>query len=354
MSDADLRLETPASRRSFLRAGALSAVALPAVVSAIGACGETKVAAARPGAPAAPPPPEPTARQKADAMDAMHEKGIKAFPATTAGKGNQPLAPRIDKSVKVYELTSEEIQWEVEPGRRVKAWAYNGQVPGPQIRAREGDRVRVILHNKLPESTSIHFHGLELPNSQDGVPFITQPPVKPGESFTYEFTVPNAGSHMYHSHHNAAIQVGNGLLGAFIVEPRRPSPAHAADVDYVMVLNDGSHGYTLNGKGFPATEPLVCKQGQTVRIRFMNEGMMIHPMHLHGNHMTVIAKDGWDQPMPWNCDTLNIAPGERWDVLVRATNPGTWAFHCHILPHAESQHGMFGMVTALIVRPAVA
>ena len=106
--------------------------------------------------------------------------------------------------MKVYELTAEEIQWEVEPGRKVKAWAYNGQVPGPQIRVREGDRVRVILKNELPESTAIHFHGLELPNDQDGVPFITQPPVKPGESYTYEFTVPNAGSHMYHSHHNAA------------------------------------------------------------------------------------------------------------------------------------------------------
>lgn len=347
------------SRRSFLRNGAVSAVALPAVVSAIGACTDSKVptpaaAATKPVLPDSTPPKVPTARQKAEEMDAMHEKGIKAFPAKTAGKGNQLLAPRLEKGVTVFDLTSEEIQWEVEPGRVVKAWAYNGQVPGPQIRVREGDRVRVNLNNKLAESTSIHFHGLELPNSQDGVPFITQPPVKPGESFTYEFTVPNAGSHMYHSHHNAAIQVGNGLLGAFVVEPKRPLPAHAADVDYVMVLNDGSQGYTLNGKSFPATEPLVCNQGQTVRIRFMNEGMMIHPMHLHGNHMTVIAKDGWDQPMPFRCDTLNIAPGERWDVLVKATNPGTWAFHCHILPHAESQHGMFGMVTALIVKPSVA
>ena len=341
------------SRRAFLRKGAAVAVALPALATTLGACEETKAAAApavRPDsiAPVAPPPL--SARQKADAMDAMHEKGIKAFPAKTAGKGNQLFAPRLENGVKVYEVTAEEIEWEVEPGRKVKAWAYNGQVPGPQIRVREGDRVRVILTNKLSQSTSIHFHGLELPIDQDGVPFITQPPVKPGESFTYEFTVPNAGSHMYHSHHNAAVQVGNGLLGAFIVEPRRARPAHKADVDYVMVLNDGSHGYTLNGKGFPATEPVVCTQGQTVRIRFMNEGMMIHPMHLHGMHMTVIAKDGWDQPAPWKCDTLNIAPGERWDVLVRATNPGTWAFHCHILPHAESEHGMFGMVTALVVQ----
>jgi FtsP/CotA-like multicopper oxidase with cupredoxin domain len=115
------------------------------------------------------------------------------------------------------------------------------------------------------------------------------------------------------------------------------------------VLNDGAHGYTFNGKSFPATQPVTAKLGQTVRIRFMNEGMMIHPMHLHGMHMTVIAKDGWPVPAPWRCDTLNVAPGERWDVIVNCNNPGTWAFHCHILPHAETDHGMYGMVTALIV-----
>lgn len=349
VSELDHSLTT---RRNFLRQGAAVAVVLPAAVAALG-CSDDKKAEAQPHPPAngaaAPAPAPLSTREQADQMDAMHEKGVKAFPAKTAGKGNQPFQPRMVGGVKVFDVTCQEVQWEVEPGRTVKAWTYNGQVPGPQIRVREGDRVRMIVKNELPESTVVHFHGLELPNDQDGVPFITQPPIKPGETFTYEFTVPNAGSHMYHSHHNAAKQVGAGLLGAFIVEPRTPRPEHKADVDYVMVLNDGAHGYTLNGKGFPATEPVVAKLGQTVRIRFMNEGMMIHPMHLHGIHMTVIAKDGWDQPAPWKCDTLNIAPGERWDVLVRATNPGVWAFHCHILPHAESDHGMFGMVTALIV-----
>jgi len=215
---------------------------------------------------------------------------------------------------------------------------------------KQGDRVRVILHNQLPESTSIHFHGLELPNDMDGVPYITQPPVKPGQSFTYEFTVPNAGSNMYHSHHDSTKQVGLGLLGAFIVEPKEKAAHDTVDVDEVLILNDGVHGYTFNGKSFPATQPLVAKLGQKLRIRFMNEGMMIHPMHLHGIHMTVVAKDGWDVPAPWRCDTLNVAPGERWDVIVNCNNPGTWAFHCHILPHAESEHGMFGMVTALIVQ----
>lgn len=299
---------------------------------------------------AAHPAVVPTARENADAMDAMHEKGMKAFPAATKVKGGQRMKPRLDGGVKVFELTAREIQWETTPGNFVKAWAYNDMVPGPEIRVKEGERVRVVLKNELPESTVIHFHGLELPIALDGVPFITQPPVKPGTSYTYEFVVPNSGSHMYHSHHNAAKQVGLGLLGAFIVEPKQPRAIEKVDVDYVMVLNDGFHGYTLNGKGFPATEPLVAKLGQKVRIRFMNEGMMIHPMHLHGMHMTVIDKDGWPQPAPWKCDTLNIAPGERWDVIVNCVNPGTWAFHCHILPHAETEHGMFGMVTALIVQ----
>ncbi len=283
-------------------------------------------------------------------MDRLHEAGVKAFPAATKGKGGVLMQPRIERGVKVYDLTATTLRWETEPGKFVEAWAYNEQVPGPEIRVREGDRVRLNVRNELPESTAVHLHGLELPNDQDGVPFITQPPIRPGETYTYEFTVPNAGSHMYHSHYNAAKQVALGLLGAFIVEPRDRSKEPKVDVDYTMVLNDGAHGYTLNGKGFPATEPIVCRLGQTVRIRFMNEGMMIHPMHLHGMHMTVIAKDGWDQPMPWKCDTLNVAPGERWDVIVKANNPGVWAFHCHVLPHAEGPHGMFGMVTALIVQ----
>jgi FtsP/CotA-like multicopper oxidase with cupredoxin domain len=321
------------------------------------ACGDTKGAAVsaqapgghEPDAHAAPGAAATDVRTRADQMDAHHEAGVKAFPAKTEGKGNQVMAPTMVAGVKVFELTASEISWETKPGTRVTAWAYNNQIPGPQIRVKEGERVRVVLHNKLSESTAIHFHGLEIPNDQDGVPFITQPPVKPGESYTYEFTVPNSGSHMYHSHHNAAMQVGKGLLGAFVVEPRDARREPKVAVDYVMILNDGAHGFTLNGKEFPATEPVVCKRGDTVRLRFMNEGMMIHPMHLHGMHMTVIAKDGWPQPMPWKCDTINVAPGERWDVLVNATNPGTWAFHCHILTHAESANGMFGMVTVMVV-----
>jgi FtsP/CotA-like multicopper oxidase with cupredoxin domain len=371
-------LGVPASRRAFLRQASLATVAA-GVGGALSACAQGDAAqqqgnaaaapvasdhsggsmAAHPAAPAAIPNPLSAgayggltlaqARARADQMDAMHEKGVKAFPAPTRGKGNQLMDPRIENGVKVFELTARPVQWETEPGKSVLAWAYNDQVPGPQIRVTEGDRVRLVIKNELPESTAIHCHGVVVPIAQDGVPFITQPPVKPGESFTYEFVAKNPGSHMYHSHINAAKQVGSGLLGAFIIEPKRQRAVERADVDFVMVLNDGVHGYTLNGKGFPATEPIKAKLGQKVRVRFMNEGMMIHPMHLHGMPMTVIDKDGWPQPAPWKCDTLNIAPGERWDVIIDCDNPGVWAFHCHILPHAEGEHGMFGMVTALIV-----
>jgi FtsP/CotA-like multicopper oxidase with cupredoxin domain len=347
-----------ATRRAFIRKTALTAMAAP-MVATLSSCdtsaADQKNVSATPadsdhsGGTTAPHVAPASVVAKADEMDAMHEKGVKAFPARTEGKGGQPLAPRLVGGVKVFDLTCRTVQWEVEPGRRVEAWTYNGQLPGPEIRVREGDRLRINVRNDLPESTAVHFHGLIVPNDMDGVPFITQPPIKPGQSFTYEFTVRNAGSHMYHSHHNAAVQVGRGLLGAFIVEPKNAASEPKVDVDYVMILNDGAHGYTINGKGFPATEPIKAKKGQRIRVRYMNEGMMIHPMHLHGMPMQVIAKDGWKQPAPWMCDTLNIGPGERWDVIIEATEPGVWAFHCHILPHAETPHGMFGMVTALIV-----
>ena len=349
------------SRRTFLRTTAVTALA----GGVLAACKRASHDAVEHAALSQKPPvakdgpdsggtmaahPAAVPQSDADRMDAMHEAGIKAFPAKTAGKGNQLLVPVMDGKTKVFTLTARPIKWETAPGTIANAWAYNDQVPGPMIRVKQGDRVRVVLKNGLPESTSIHFHGLMVPNDQDGVPFITQPPVKPGASYTYEFTVRNAGSNMYHSHHNSTKQVGMGLLGAFIVDPTSPRAIERADIDHVMILNDSGQGYTLNGKGFPATEPIVAKRGQKVRIRFMNEGIMIHPMHLHGMPMTVISKDGWPQPMPWKCDTLNIAPGERWDVIVDCTELGTWAFHCHILPHAESDHGMFGMVTALIVQ----
>lgn len=351
------RTTGPLSRRGFV--GVLGTISAGLV--GLVACGKEvppTVAAAASGASdthqmagaATPAVSSSSGALTADEMDKMHEAGIKAFPAKTAALGGQPLAPRMEGEFKVFDLVVKKVQWEVEPGKFFEAWGYNGMVPGPELRVTEGDKVRVVVKNELAESTAVHFHGQMAPNSMDGVPFVTQPPIKPGTNFTYEFTAKPAGTHMYHSHHNSTKQTGLGLLGAFIVDPKDPNSRPAFDKEWTMVLNDGPHGFTINGKGFPATQPFVCKQGERLLIRYMNEGQLLHPMHLHGMPQQVIARDGYLLPQPYLCDTLTIAPGERWDVIVEATELGTWVFHCHVLSHAEAEHGMFGMVTALIVK----
>ncbi|MCW5849149.1 MAG: multicopper oxidase domain-containing protein [Anaerolineae bacterium] len=286
----------------------------------------------------------------ADDMDAMHERGLKMFPAKTEGLGGQPLAFKLDGDVKVFEITCKEVNWEVEPGKRVKSMTYNGTVPGPEIRVTEGDKVRLIVKNDLPQSTGVHCHGIHTPNNMDGVPYLTQPPIKPGQTFIYEFVAKPSGTHMYHSHHNAAEQVAAGLLGPFIVEPKDKTKSKWQwDKEYTIILNDGPHGFTLNGKSFPATSPLTAKKGQKILVRFVHEGSQMHPMHLHGMPMRVIAHDGYPLQYDFQLDTLDISPGQRKDVLIECEEPGAWAFHCHVLGHAESPKGMFGMVTALII-----
>ncbi|MGE0544565.1 MAG: multicopper oxidase family protein [Dehalococcoidia bacterium] len=291
----------------------------------------------------------PRAGSSADEMDRHHEEGITSFPAKTKGIGGQPLAFEMDGDTKVFTLTCDAVRWEVRPEEYKDAFAYNGTLPGPEIRVTEGDRVRFVVTNNLPESTSVHWHGLRTPNGMDGVPFITQPPIKPGATFTYEFVAEPAGTHMYHSHHNAMEQVGKGLLGPFIIEPRDRSTYPAFDREYTIVLNDTLLGFTLNGKSFPATQPLKASLGERVLVRYLNEGLMNHPMHLHGMPMQVVAKDGYLLSSPYFCDNLDIAPGDRYEVIIEADNPGTWAFHCHTLSHAEAPTGMFGLVTVLIV-----
>ena len=238
----------------------------------------------------------------------------------------------------------------MEPGKVIKnAYTYNGIVPGPIIRITEGDKVRVNVKNEMQVSTTVHFHGVLAPNKVDGVGYVTQDPITPGTTFTYEFTAKNPGSHMYHSHHDAAEQVTKGMMAAFIIEPKDKSKDPAYDKEYIMVLNDTGIGLTINGKSFPYTQPLTAKLGQKLRIRYMNEGLLIHPMHLHGIPQLVFSKDGYNLASPYWADTLNIAPGERYDVVVDCNEPGLWAYHCHILTHAESNKGMFGMVTVLVI-----
>ena len=228
------------------------------------------------------------------------------------------------------------------------AYTYNGIVPGPIIRITEGDKIRVNVKNEMQLSTTVHWHGVLVPNKMDGVAYVTQPPIDPGTTYTYEFTARNPGSHMYHSHHDAAEQVTKGMMAAFIIDPKDKSKDPAYDKEYIMVLNDTGIGLTINGKSFPYTQPLTAKLGQKLRIRYMNEGLMIHPMHLHGMYQSVFAKDGANLPAPYLADTLTVAPGERYDVIVDCQEPGLWAYHCHILTHAESNKGMFGMVTVLV------
>lgn len=288
-------------------------------------------------------------------MDDRHKEGIDLFlknaeSPITKGVGATELDWKTEDGVRVFELTCQNVEWEVTPGKVEKAMAFNGIVPGPTLRVVEGQPVRVHVRNDMDQSTAVHWHGQRVPNAMDGVPFVTQKPIKPGETFTYEFTPSPFGSHMYHSHHNAAEQVGKGLLGALLVEPANRSDEPSYDKEYLYILNDVLGGFTINGKGFPATTPYTAKPGERVRFRFMNEGQMVHPIHLHGLTLEIFARDGYPLPQPFRCDTITVAPGERWDAIVVADNPGLWAFHCHILSHAESPQGMFGMVNVLIVK----
>jgi FtsP/CotA-like multicopper oxidase with cupredoxin domain len=204
----------------------------------------------------------------------------------------QPLKPELDGDVKAFKFTIDEISQQIDEVKPpVAALGYNKQWPGPTIRVNQGDKVRAIFTNNLKESTGVHFHGVQFDDFfQDGVPFVTQKPIAPGETHTYEFTANNAGSMMYHSHHNATDQVGRSLLGAFLVEPK--TRLVKADREYVWISNDTLGGFTINGHGFPTTVPVLAAVGETVLIRFMNEGVMMHPWHSHGYVMKVVARVG--------------------------------------------------------------
>jgi FtsP/CotA-like multicopper oxidase with cupredoxin domain len=280
--------------------------------------------------------------------------------------GNQPMEPEVlADGTKRFEVTAEITDWEVSPGNVVKAWTYNRQVPGPWIRVEPGDKVELVLHNELPISSDIHLHGIDVPFEQDGVAPITQPYVRPGKSYTYSFTAastPKLG--MYHAHMHGQVAIVNGLFAIFQVgDAALPAGRTIADVQVPagidptkirqipMVVNDaGVIGLTLNGKSFPETEPIVAKKGEWLLIHFFNEGLQGHPMHLHRQPQLVVAKDGYPLEAPYRADTVWVAPGERYTVLVKAEDVGTWAFHCHIVSHAENDDGLFGMVTAMVVQ----
>ena len=298
-------------------------------------------------------------------MDQMMIDSMRAFPAETEGVGNIPLEPTEIKAdgTKVFDLTASVIEWEVSPGEIVDAWAYNGMVPGPWIKLDVGDRVEINVTNETELSTDVHWHGVSTPNNMDGVSPYTQDPIAPGETFTYAFEAERPAIGMYHAHLHSQISVPNGMFAPFTIgETPIPYGTTVSGIEVPqdleiaqeipMVLNDaGVIGLSLNGKSFPATQPYVVDEGDWLVYHYYNEGLQIHPMHQHQFPQLVFAKDGIPLDHPYWADTVNVAPGERYSVLVHADRAGTWVWHCHILTHVENEEGMFGMVTALIVEP---
>lgn len=297
------------------------------------------------------------------------------YRAPVDASGDQPLEPVMDGDVKVFRLETSIIEWSILDDQRVMAYAVNRQVPGPRIRVTQGDAVRIEVTNNLPESTSIHWHGLIVPNQFDGPAYITQEPIPPGGSFTYEFTVNQAGTFFYHSHDNADRQEALGLYGAFIIDPADPAAAPDVDQEVVIQLQewlerdgftfpampmDGAQPnfFTINGKAWPATQRVQARVGDRILFRFIgSQSGFIHPMHIHGGPFEIVATDG--QPVPDGAvlekDTVNIAPGERYDVIWTAREPGTWILHCHINHHTTNdnveEEGAGGLTMAIEVAP---
>jgi FtsP/CotA-like multicopper oxidase with cupredoxin domain len=263
-----------------------------------------------------------------------------------------PALPfEIDNGVKVFRLIAEPVRTEFLAGRVVDAWGFNGSVPGPTIEVTEGDRVRIILENRLPEMFAPHWHGLEIPIEMDGVPGISQPPIPPGGSFTYEFTLRQNGTFFYHSH--MAMQEMMGMIGFFIIHPRE---AHqpAVDRDFGMIMQEWMilpnntvpntlamefNWLTFNGKAGPATTPLVVKRGERVRIRLVNLGMDHHPVHLHGHQFHVTGTEAGRGAGPFTLkeNTVLVGVAQARDIEFVAEHPGDWMLHCHLPHHMMNQ-----------------
>jgi FtsP/CotA-like multicopper oxidase with cupredoxin domain len=275
-----------------------------------------------------------------------------------------------EPSLREFFLTAEEIDWEIMPGTTVRAWAYNGQMPGPEIRVREGDRVRVTLRNELPVGTTVHWHGVNLPPEMDGPVGLNQAAVEPGEAFVYDFVAQPGGSRMYHSHADPTAQIALGLYGPLIVEPREPGPAY--DREYTYMLNEwdleltpdvatgraprgprdqllrggelGTDLFLMNGHAHESIPPIRLAEGELVLIRLMNLGNLPHAIHTHGHSFRIVATDG--NPVPQGMelvkDTVLLGPGERYDIELTGDNPGVWMFHCHMENHAAN--GMMSLI----------
>jgi len=271
------------------------------------------------------------------------------IPVQTPGINNLPFT--LDNGVKVFHLVAEPVKQHLLPGKVIDLWGFNGSAPGPTIQVNQGDRVRIIVENHLPEPTSMHWHGFEIPNNMDGGPGVSQEPIKPGERFVYEFTLHQAGTYFYHSH--MAMQEMFGMLGAFIMHPK-VTYSPPVDRDFVLLLQEYAvlpnnsvpnsmnmefNWLVMNGKAGPAIPPLIVRLGDRVRIRFINLGMDHHPIHLHGHTFYVTGTEGGRIPqsawIPGNTVLVGVAQAR--DIEFVASNPGDWMLHCHLPHHMMNQ-----------------
>ncbi len=291
-------------------------------------------------------------------MAAVHPRLV-SRKAEPQARGDVPLEPKMEGGVKVFELETGVVRWNILPEVSVEGYAFNGQVPGPRLRVTEGDRIRIKVTNRLAESTTVHWHGLIVPNNMDGPAMITQAPIPPGGSYTYEFTTEQAGTFFYHTHDHADRQQALGLYGALIIDPKDPSKEPAADKEYVIqlqewlkregltypaMLMEGAmpNYFTINGKAYPETETIRMRVGETIKLRFIGtNNNFVHPMHVHGGPFTVVARDGYvlAEAARFEADTVNVGPGQRYDVIWKARMPGKWLVHCHI-PHHNTNNNV--------------
>jgi FtsP/CotA-like multicopper oxidase with cupredoxin domain len=295
-----------------------------------------------------------TAGTSADAMRDMAaaDPRLVTYIAPIAARGDGLLEPHIENGVKVYHLDASVIRWNILPNVPVTAYAINHQVPGPRLEFTEGDHVRIEFTNHLPDSATMHWHGLVVPNRMDGPGYITQIPVPPGGSYTYEYIVRQHGTYFYHSHTQPDRQQALGLYGALVIKPKDAADEIRADheltvqlqewlkrdgLTYPAMLMEGGlpNYFTINGKSYPATDTVHMRVGETVKFRFIgSNNNFIHPKHMHGGPFTVVARDGVTlaPPARFEADVINVGPGQRYDVIWPAREPGKWILHCHI-PH---------------------
>jgi FtsP/CotA-like multicopper oxidase with cupredoxin domain len=291
---------------------------------------------------------------EADNLPRQNSAARRFRPVITPNGSTLPWTMR--DGLKEYHLIAEPVEREFAPGMTVKCWGYNGQTPGPTIEAVEGDRVRILVTNRLPEHTTIHWHGIFVPNGMDGVGGLNQPHIKPGETYVYEFDLRQHGTFMYHPHADEMVQMAVGMMGFFIVHPRTAENP-PIDRDFAIMLHEWAvhpgtyrpdpavmldfNMFTFNSRVFPGTDPLVVKLGDRVRIRLGNLSMDEHPIHIHGHHFWVAATDGGKIPTTarWPETTVLVPVGATRDIEFVADNPGDWAFHCHKSHHTMNAMG---------------